>query len=103
MEKIKAVIQADEIHNSVEFSAEEVLTRRHGKPWAKPDEADREAELKDYARARTPMGLGLTIQHCWNARPGPVLFHVHAITQLCCSALAIDANLQVARHIATSA
>lgn len=49
MDSVKATIRGDGIDSSVEFSVEEVIARHHGAPWGEMSEADREAEMKDYA------------------------------------------------------
>lgn len=50
MESIKAIIEGDGVKSSVEFSVEELIANRQGKPWGELNDAQREAEMKDYAR-----------------------------------------------------
>lgn len=59
MESIKASIRGEGVNSSVEFSIEEVIARHHGKAWDELDDAGREAELKDYARALFSRQTGL--------------------------------------------
>lgn len=51
MDSIKAKIRGDGVDSSVEFSVEEVIAHHHGEPWGEMSDADREAEMKDYALA----------------------------------------------------
>jgi hypothetical protein len=49
MDSIKARIQGDGVDTSVEFSVEEVMARRQGKPWAELTGPEQEAAMRDYA------------------------------------------------------
>jgi len=51
MDGIKAWIRGDGVESSVEFSIEEVMAQHRGKPWRDLSDEEREAILKDYAKA----------------------------------------------------